>query len=52
MNSIDETKGITAVLILEVIGKPKEHLTETLERITKELGDEERVNVKHKKINV
>ena len=51
MNSMDETKGIGAVLILEVIGRPKEHLTETLEKIIKEIDNEKMVSVKTKKIN-
>jgi len=51
MNSMDETKGISAIFILEVIGKPKEHLTETLENIIKEIDGEKGVEVKTKKIN-
>ena len=51
MNSMYETKGIGAVLILEVIGRPKEHLTETLEKIIKEIDNEKMVSVKTKKIN-
>ena len=50
MNS-DETKNISVVFILEVIGRPKEHLTETLDKIIKELDEEKRVSVKSKKIN-
>jgi len=50
MNSV-ETKDISVIFILEVLGRPKEHLTEALEKIIKELGDEKRVNVKSKKIN-
>jgi len=46
-----ETNVISAVLILEVIGRPKEHLTETLNNVIKELGNEKGVNVKSKKIN-
>ena len=50
MNS-DETKNISVVFILEIIGRPKEHLTETLDKIIKELDEEKRVSVKSKKIN-
>ena len=35
MNSTDETSGIKALLIIDVIGKPPEHLTETLNNIIK-----------------
>jgi|TARA_Y100000034_G_scaffold71539_1_gene86302 hypothetical protein len=51
MNSIEETKGMNVVIIVEVIGKPPEHLTETLENITKQIDDEKGVVVKGKKIN-
>ena len=50
MNS-DEKKDISVVFILEIIGRPKEHLTETLDKIIKELDEEKRVNVTSKKIN-
>ena len=50
MNSIEETKGIRAVMILEVIGRPPEHLTETLEKMIKEIDEEKGVNVIGKKI--
>ena len=50
MNS-DETKNISVVFILEIIGRPKEHLTETLDKIIKELDEEKRVSVTSKKIN-
>jgi len=46
-----EEKKITAVMILEIIGKPKEHLVETLEEIIKELGNEKGVEITNKKIN-
>ena len=50
MNSF-EKKDISVVFILEIIGRPKEHLTETLDKIIKELDDEKRVSVTSKKIN-
>ena len=46
-----ETKKITAVMILEIIGKPAKHLVETLEKITEEMGNEEGVKINNKKIS-
>lgn len=46
-----ETKGIRAEIILEVIGRPKEHLIQTLEELIKEMDKEKGVSVKNKKIN-
>ena len=51
MNSTDETKGIKALLIIDVIGKPPEHLTETLNNIIKKIDDEKGVNVMSKKLS-
>ncbi|MEK6898015.1 MAG: hypothetical protein AABX28_01510 [Nanoarchaeota archaeon] len=51
MNSYDETKGIVAALILEVIGKPPEHLTETLNELIEKIDEEKNVKVIGKKIN-
>ena len=51
MNSTDETKGIKALLIIDVIGKPPEHLTETLNNIIKKIDDEKGVDVISKKLN-
>ena len=45
-----ETKKITAVMILEIIGKPAEHLVNTLEEIIKEMGNEKNVKINDKKI--
>lgn len=45
-----ETKGIRAILMVEVIGKPAEHLTETLNKIIDDIGNEKGVEVKEKKI--
>jgi membrane protein insertase Oxa1/YidC/SpoIIIJ len=47
----EETKGITAVIILEIIGRPPEHLVETLEELIKSMDKEKGVSVKSKKIN-
>ncbi|MBU2053135.1 MAG: hypothetical protein KJ721_02745, partial [Nanoarchaeota archaeon] len=46
-----ETKGIRAILILEVLGKPPEYLKETLEKLIKQIDDEKGVEVKQKKIS-
>ena len=51
MNSTDETSGIKALLIIDVIGKPPEHLTETLNNIIKKIDDEKGVDVIDKKLN-
>lgn len=50
MNSDEETKGIRAVFILEVIGRPPEHLTETLEKMMGEIGEEKNIDIKSKEI--
>ena len=47
----DETKGIKAILILEVLGRPPEHLTETLEDLIGKIDAEPNVSVISKKIN-
>lgn len=46
-----ETKGINAVMILEAIGKPPEHLTEALENLVKEMEKENGVRIIEKTIN-
>ncbi|MFC1710708.1 hypothetical protein ACFLZJ_00935 [Nanoarchaeota archaeon] len=50
MSSPEETKGIRAVFILEVLGKPPEHLEDALENVTKSIDKEKGVSVKGKKI--
>lgn len=47
----EETRGIVAVMILEAIGKPPEHLTEALENLAKEMENEKGVTILSKKIN-
>jgi hypothetical protein len=49
MNSSD--KKIRAMFILEILGKPKEYLTETLEKIIEEIGKEKGIKIIGKKIN-
>jgi hypothetical protein len=51
MNSTsNETKNLTAILMLEIIGRPAEHLTETLNDIVTKMDAEPRVTIKEKKI--
>jgi len=45
MNSDKETRGINAVLILEMIGRPAEHLTESMKNIIEEMKKEKGVNI-------
>ena len=51
MEDIKETIGITAAMIIEVIGKPPEHLSETLNKIVDEIDNEKGVKVTSKKMN-
>ena len=50
MNS-DEPKKISAVLIVEVLGRPMEYLTETLDNIAEQMGKEKGVKVIGNKVN-
>ena len=45
-----EKPKIHAILLLEIIGRPAEHLTATLEQLIKEMGEEKGVSVIGKKI--
>ena len=49
MNS-DEPKKINVLIILEVLGRPPEHLTLTLENLTKQIDEEKGVSIKKKEI--
>ena len=40
MSSDKETTGIRAVMILDIIGKPAEHLVSTLKDFVKKIGEE------------
>lgn len=42
---------IEALAILEVLGRPPEHLKETLEEIIKKINEEKGIEIKDKKIN-
>ena len=46
-----KTKRIKTVFILEIIGRPKEHLVQTLEKIVEAINQEKGVKVIEKKIN-
>ncbi len=46
-----ESAGIRAELIIEVVGRPANHLTETLEKITGDIDKEKGVKVLKKKIH-
>mgnify|MGYP001610465279 CR=1 FL=1 len=50
MSSHEGENGIRAMLILDVIGRPPQHLVEALEKITEEMGKEKGVVVKSKNI--
>lgn len=50
MNSDKETKGIIAVMILDVIGRPPEHLMKSLEELINKIDEEKGVTVKRKEI--
>jgi len=49
-NKDNETKGIQAMLIFEIIGRPAENLVKTLENIIKQIDEEKGVEVKSKEI--
>jgi len=49
-NKEKETKGIQAMLIFEIIGRPAENLVKTLEEIIKKIDEEKGVEVKSKDI--
>lgn len=50
-NKFEETRGIRAIMIIEVIGKPPEHLVETLNNLIKQIDEEKSVRVNEKKVN-
>jgi len=51
MSSDKDVKKYKAALILEVMGRPKEHLAETLKELIEKIGSEKGVEVVHKNIN-
>ncbi len=49
--SLDEGKKIRASLILEILGRPPEHLVKTLEDLINKINEEKGVKVENKKIH-
>lgn len=49
--SLGNTKNIKVSIIIEIAGRPPEHLTETLEDIIKKIGEEKGVEIINKQIN-
>ena len=49
--SSGETKGIRASLILEILGRPQEHLIENLKKIIEQIKKEPSVKVSSERIN-
>lgn len=50
MSSDNKTSKITAVIIIEVMGRPKEHLVEILEKMSTDVDNEKNITVTEKKI--
>jgi hypothetical protein len=48
---LEDTKNIRAAIILEVVGKPPEHLKTTLEDLIKQIDEHEGVKVVEKRIH-
>ena len=46
-----KTKGIRAIFILEIVGRPKEHLVKTLDGLIESINKEKGIKVIEKKIN-
>lgn len=46
-----ENKKITSMFVLEILGRPPEFLTETLNDLVKKIGEEKGVSIKSVKIN-
>jgi hypothetical protein len=49
--SFKDQRRIEAVLLLEVLGRPPEHILESLKKIVEDIGEEKGVTVKEKLIN-
>jgi len=47
----EETRGIKAIMVFEAIGRPPEHLTETLKNLVDQIDKEEKVQVLSQKIS-
>jgi hypothetical protein len=51
MNSVKSNKETRAILILEMLGRPKEHLVETLNSFIDKINSEDKTVVENKKIH-
>ena len=51
MSSHNSDKKITTVLILEIVGKPEEHLISTLKQLIEKIGEEKGVEIVRNKIH-
>ena len=51
MSSTEDTKNITAMLVLEAIGKPKEHLVKVLEELKEQIEKEPGVKLIDSKVH-
>ena len=51
MSGNSDEKKFSAIMIIEVLGRPKEHLIQTLEDLSKEISEEKGVKLLSKKIN-
>jgi hypothetical protein len=49
--NINKRETMQAIMIIEVLGRPPEHLTETLNNIIAKLGEEKEIEILDKKIN-
>jgi len=50
MSLDNKATKITAMMIIEVMGRPKEHLVETLEKMSNDVGNEKNITLIEKKI--
>ena len=50
-SNFEETRGIKATMVFEAIGRPPEHLTETLKNLVEQIDKEEKVQVLNQKIS-
>lgn len=46
----EEKQKVSALMILEIIGKPEKYLVETLENLIKQMGNEQGIVIKNKNI--
>jgi len=51
MSSFNEGKEILVTMVLEILGRPKEHIVETLKEIIKQMGEEKGVKVQDSIVN-